>query len=71
MKDVSKMNQPKVSVIVPVYNVVPYVERCAISLFEQRLNDFEILFVDDCGQDNSVAISEKEIIVNICRRLCE
>lgn len=53
------MNQPKVSVIVPVYNVAPYVERCAISLFEQTLNDFEILFVDDCGQDNSVAIIEE------------
>ena len=30
---------PKVSVIVPVYNVENYMERCAVSLFEQTLDD--------------------------------
>lgn len=47
---------PKVSVIVPVYNVAPYVERCARSLFEQTLDDLEILFVNDCTPDNSMDI---------------
>ena len=47
---------PKVSVLVPVYNVAPYVERCARSLFEQTLDDIEILFINDCTPDNSMDI---------------
>lgn len=50
------MTRPKVSVIVPVYNVAPYIEKCARSLFEQTLEDLEILFVDDCSPDNSIDI---------------
>lgn len=53
------MNTPAVSVIVPVYNVSEYIEKCAISLFEQTLYDLEILFVDDCSPDNSVKIIKK------------
>ena len=45
-----------VSVIVPVYNVAPYIERCARSLFEQTLENLEIIFIDDCSPDNSVEI---------------
>lgn len=48
-----------VSVIVPVYNVAPYIEKCARSLFEQTLGRLEIIFVDDCSPDNSVEIIEK------------
>lgn len=50
------MSNPKVSVIVPVYNVAAYVEKCAVSLFEQTLAELEVLFIDDCGNDNSVEI---------------
>lgn len=52
------MNSPKVSVIIPVYNVEPYIEECLKSLFEQTLEDMEFIFVDDCSQDNSVSIIE-------------
>lgn len=45
-----------ISVIIPVYNVASYIERCAKSLFQQTLQDMELLFVDDCSQDNSVNI---------------
>ena len=55
----SKM--PKVSVVVPVYGVERYIERCARSLFEQTLEDMEFVFVDDCTKDNSIAILEKVI----------
>lgn len=48
--------RPKVSVIVPVWGVEKYIEKCARSLFEQTLEDLEILFVDDCTPDNSIAI---------------
>lgn len=35
---------PKVSVIIPVYNVANYIERCARSLLEQTLNDMEFIW---------------------------
>lgn len=46
----------KVSVIIPVYGVDKFIERCAISLFEQTLADMEFIFVDDCTTDNSIPI---------------
>ena len=50
------MSSPKVSVIIPVYNVEPYIERCSNALFSQTLDDMEFIFVDDCSPDNSAAI---------------
>ena len=47
---------PKVSVIIPVYGVEKYIERCARSLFEQTLDDMEYLFIDDCTPDNSIGV---------------
>ena len=47
---------PIVSVIVPVYGVEKYIERCARSLFEQTLDDIEYLFIDDCTPDRSIEI---------------
>lgn len=52
---------PKVSVIVPVYGVEKYIERCARSLFEQTLDDMEFIFVDDCTKDNSIQVLERVI----------
>lgn len=48
----------RVSVIIPVYRVEKYIERCARSLFEQTLAEMEFIFVDDCGGDNSISILE-------------
>lgn len=45
---------PSVSIIIPVYNVEPYVERCMRSLFGQTLQDLEYIFVDDCTPDQSI-----------------
>ena len=50
---------PKVSVIVPVYGVEKYIERCARSLFEQTLDDIEYLFIDDCTPDRSIEILQQ------------
>lgn len=47
---------PKVSVIIPVYGVERYIERCARSLFEQTLDDIEYLFIDDCTPDRSIEV---------------
>lgn len=47
---------PNVSVIIPVYGVEQYIERCVRSLFEQTLDDIEYLFIDDCTPDKSIEI---------------
>ena len=52
---------PKVSVIVPVYNVERYIERCAMSLFKQTLNDVEYIFIDDCTPDDSMSVLQTVI----------
>ena len=51
----------KISYIVAVYNVADYIEPCARSLFEQTLEDIEIVFVDDASKDNSVAIIRRTL----------
>ena len=48
-----------VSVVIPVYGVEKYIERCVRSLFEQTLDSIEYIFVDDCTPDNSIAVMEK------------
>ena len=47
---------PAVSVIIPVYNVEPFVARCARSLFSQTLEDLEFIFIDDCTPDRSMEV---------------
>ena len=50
------MQIPKVSVIVPIYGVEKYIERCARSIFEQSYKNIECIFVNDCTKDNSMLI---------------
>ncbi len=51
----------KVSILVPIYNVEKYIERCAVSLFEQTYDNIEYIFIDDKGTDNSIQILEAVI----------
>ena len=51
----------KVTVIVPIYNVEAYIERCARSLFEQTMESLEFIFVNDCTPDCSMQLLEKII----------
>lgn len=53
----------KVSVIVPVYNVEPYLEKCLDSLVNQTLSDIEIIVVNDGSKDHS-----QTIIDSFCER---
>lgn len=50
---------PKVSIVIPVYGVEKYIERCARSLFEQTLDDIEYLFIDDCTPDKSIEVLKR------------
>lgn len=49
----------KVSVIIPVYNVECYLERCLDSVRHQTYHDIEIVMVDDASSDGSMAIAEQ------------
>ena len=48
-----------ISIIVPVYNVEDYVEKCIITLLEQTYKNIEILLIDDGSTDNSGKICDK------------
>ena len=50
------------SIIIPVYNVAPYIANCLRSVMEQSYDDsMECIVVDDCGKDDSIAIAERLI----------
>lgn len=50
---------PKISVIVPVYNVELCIARCVDSLLSQTFTDFELLLIDDGSPDNSGKICDE------------
>ncbi|MBD5401247.1 glycosyltransferase [bacterium] len=50
---------PKVSVIVPIYNVEQYLEECLDSIINQTLNDIEIICVNDGSTDSSLKILQR------------
>ncbi len=49
-------NNPLVSIIVPVYNVENFIEKCATTLFEQDYDNIEYIFVNDCTPDGSIGV---------------
>jgi glycosyltransferase involved in cell wall biosynthesis len=51
----------KISIIIPVYNVELYIERCISSALNQTYQNIEIILIDDCGQDNSMVIAQQII----------
>lgn len=53
------MNNPKISVIVPVYNVEKYLPKCVESILAQTFTDFELLLVDDGSTDGSGKICDE------------
>lgn len=48
-----------ISIIIPIYNVEPYLERCLNSIMQQTYKDFEVLMMDDGSTDNSAQIAQK------------
>ena len=49
---------PAISVIIPLYNAEEFIGECLDSLLLQTFQNFELIVVDDCSSDNSVAIVE-------------
>lgn len=62
----------KVSVIIPIYNVEEYLEKCLDSVINQTYKDLEIICVNDCSPDNSAEIlqryAEKDSRIKIVNR---
>ena len=52
-------DNPKISIIVPVYNVEQYLPRCIDSILNQSFADFELLLIDDGSKDKSGAICDE------------
>lgn len=52
------MTHPKISIIVPVYNVEEFLPTCLDSILSQTFKDFEVICVNDGSPDNSAAILE-------------
>lgn len=55
-------NSDKVSIIVPIYNVEPFLERCLESIINQSYKNLEILLVDDGSNDGSEKIADNFLI---------
>lgn len=53
------LQEAKVSVIVPIYNVEKYLDRCVSSILNQTLKDLEIILVDDGSPDNCPAMCDE------------
>ena len=50
---------PKISIIVPVYNVEKYIHKCINSILDQSLTEFELILVDDGSPDRSGEICDE------------
>ena len=55
---------PKVSIVVPVYKVEKYLDRCLRSLIKQTLHDIEIILVDDGSPDQSSEMCDRYLLLD-------
>ena len=53
------MNRPIISVVIPVYNVEAYIERCVNSVRNQTVENIEIILIDDGSPDQSPVLCDQ------------
>ena len=53
------MTTPRMSVVMPVYNVEAYIEEAIQSVLDQSFEDFELIIVDDGGPDGSIELTRQ------------
>lgn len=58
-------SKPKVSIVVPIYNVEHYLPRCIDSLLQQTYTNIEVVLVDDGSSDNSASICDEYALQDI------
>lgn len=56
------MNNERISVIIPVYNAAPYLEKCVDSVLAQTCSAHEIILIDDGSTDASGAICDRYVV---------
>jgi glycosyltransferase involved in cell wall biosynthesis len=66
-KITSGINTPKVSVIIPVYNVERYLRECLDTVINQTLKDIEIILIDDGSSDNTAKVAESLGVSKVVR----
>ena len=59
IKQFKKKDNPKISVISPIYNNELFILRFLNSIQSQNYNDLEIILIDDCSIDNSIKLIKK------------
>ena len=59
LKEWREREMPKVSLIIPVYNVEKYLAKCLDSIMAQDFNDYEVICINDCSPDSSDQILEE------------
>lgn len=59
MNDIHSVIYPKVSIIIPVYNVSKYIEGCILSVMKQTYPHIECIIVDDASTDDSIGKCEE------------
>ena len=52
---------PHISVIIPIFNVEPYIHQCLESIAKQSLRELEIICIDDGSTDNSAKIVQEYV----------
>ena len=62
---------PRISVVLPCYNVAKYIDACLDSLVNQTLSDIEIICVDDKSPDNTVDVIKKRMALDSRIKLIE